>query len=139
MSELINTLIRSAFSDYGPSSSTMPKALPQSQHTIRSFQSTVSCMLSLSSGDDLWQKDVFTVADELIEQCRQLVDAASSAMITVPVPASLLQFQAVSRIRQWRSKRRDSRLAAMYEALYPKIKDIEKLLRQVCKRQLTNV
>lgn len=76
-------------------------------------------------------QDTTAKANDLISQCEQLVQAAGTAMITVPVPQPLLQFQAVSNIRKWRTRRRDAHIIALYEKVYPKIKETEKLLRQV--------
>jgi hypothetical protein len=61
-------------------------------------------------------------ADQIILSCQSFLNLANSTMIALP-------FQAFSRIRHWRAKRRDTRLASNYDVLYPKVKSIEKKLR----------
>lgn len=67
-------------------------------------------------------------ADILLEECEQFMQQSKTSLYTVPI----LGFTRVANgIRSWRTKRRDTRLMVLYEALQPKVVATEKLLRRI--------
>lgn len=62
-------------------------------------------------------------ADQLLSECQMfLQQSGDSAFILFPM---------LTRVKNWRMKRRDNRLISVYEQLYPRIIASEKKLRQI--------
>lgn len=68
--------------------------------------------------------EVINDATELVKECELFLSEAQSDIVSLP-------FNALSRIRNWRVKRRDSKLAGVYENLVPRIQNMERLLRNM--------
>ena len=63
-------------------------------------------------------------ADILLQECEIFLSQSKQNILSLP-------FQAFSRIRNWRQKRRGSKLYTVYESLVPRIRDSEKQLRML--------
>jgi hypothetical protein len=62
-------------------------------------------------------------ADQILEECQMFLQQAGDT--------SFVLFPMLTRVKNWRLKRRDNRLISVYETLYPRIIAIEKKLRQI--------
>lgn len=68
-------------------------------------------------------------ADQLLEDCKSYIDETQTELYLVPFAPSFSRL--VSNVRQWRMKRKDSRLQAVYDGLLPKVLTCEKELRTI--------
>jgi hypothetical protein len=66
-------------------------------------------------------------ADQILEECQVFLQQASDTnFVTFPLVTRL-----APNVRNWRMKRRDTRLISVYESLYPRIVASEKELRNI--------
>jgi hypothetical protein len=95
------------------------------EHRVMNLLGTAD-LFGANSGPAAHQLVDFTPieeADQLLGECQMFLQQSGDA--------GFILFPMLTRVKNWRMKRRDNRLISVYEQLYPRIMDSEKNLREI--------